>query len=83
VATIPGVGAAFEARGVIVDVRSPNPFFAQGFILQGSDSGKFSTEPDTYSRSFTTAPQLEDCCLPPSGGRNPVLDGEIIVKDAV
>jgi hypothetical protein len=77
-------GALFEARGVIVDVRNGSPFFiAQGFILRGSDSGKFSTVPDTYQSQFTTTPQLEDSCLAPTTGMPIVQDGEIIVKDAV
>jgi hypothetical protein len=80
---VPGVGALFEARGVIVDVRNASPFFnAQGFILRGSDSGKFSTSSDTYTSFLTTAPQLEDSCVAPTTG-SPVADGEIIVKDAV
>jgi hypothetical protein len=77
---VPGVGAQFEARGVFVDVRGGTiPF--QGFILFGSDSGKFSNSSDTYSRVFTTTPQLEDSCAPPTLG-SPVQNGEIIVKDA-
>jgi hypothetical protein len=80
---VPGVGALFEARGVIVDVRNASPFFnAQGFILRGSDSGKFSASSDTYLSSLTTAPQLEDSCLAPTTGST-VADGEIVVKDAV
>src|SRR5215210_4550509 len=44
-------GDTFEARGVIVDVRNAGPFFSlRGFILHGSDSGKFSTTQDTYQR---------------------------------
>jgi hypothetical protein len=80
---VPGVGALFEARGVIVDVRNASPFFnAQGFVLRGSDSGKFSTSSDTYFSQLTLAPQLEDSCAAPTTG-SPVADGEIIVKDAV
>jgi hypothetical protein len=83
VATVSGVGAVFEARGVIVDVRNAGPFFSQqGFILRGSDSGRFSTEPDTYRSDFTPTPQLEDSCLAPTAG-SLVRDGEIVVKDAV
>ena len=81
VATVPGVGAVFEARGVIVDAKNFSPFY-QGFILTGSDSGKFSTEPDTYSWQGTPTPQLEDSCSAPTAGF-PVQDGEITVKDAV
>jgi hypothetical protein len=76
-------GNLFEARGVIVDARNTGgPFVPQGFILRGSDGGKFqSVPPDTYSASFTSTPQLEGSCLAPGPG-SPVQDGEIIVKDA-
>jgi hypothetical protein len=74
------VGDTFEARGVIVDVH-PGAFFAQGFVLRGSDSGKFSSAPDTYLASFTPTPQLEDSCLLPTPG-SIVQNGEIVVKDA-
>jgi hypothetical protein len=76
-------GDTFEARGVIVDVRpsTSGTSFPQGFILRGSDSGKFSTAPDTYSQFFTPTPQLEDSCLVPTPG-SIVQNGEIVVKDA-
>jgi hypothetical protein len=82
VATITGVGAVFEARGVIVDVRNAQGFIDQGFILRGSDSGKFSHEPDTYDRFTTFEPQLEGSCVAPTAGFFQVQDGEIVVKDA-
>ena len=76
-------GNLFEARGVIVDTRNTGTFILQGFILRGSDGGKFqSVPPDTYSASFTLLPQLEDSCMVP-GLAPPVQEGEIIVKDAV
>jgi hypothetical protein len=82
VATVSGVGAVFEARGVIVNIHNNPGFTAQGFVLQGSDSGKFSHEPDTFVGFPTDEPQLEGSCLAPTPA-SPVQDGEIIVKDAL
>jgi hypothetical protein len=81
VTTISGLGAVFEARGVIVDVRNDPFFSAQGFLLRGSDPGKFSNNPDTYQSFLMSTPQLEDSCVAPTTG-SPVQDGQIIVKDA-
>jgi hypothetical protein len=76
-------GNLFEARGVIVDTRNTGgPGFPQGFVVRGSDGGKFqSTPPDTYDATLFSTPQLEDSCLAPAPWF-PVQNGEIIVKDA-
>jgi hypothetical protein len=73
-------GSLFEARGEITDVRGGSSPL-RGFIIRGSDSGKFSTAPDTYTGGLTLDPQTETSCLAPTSGF-PVTEGEITVKDA-
>jgi hypothetical protein len=72
----------FEARGVVTDVQNVPGFTSQGFILRGSDPGKFSNTRDTFSRIYSLAPQTEASCAFPSGGSLQVLSGDITVHDA-
>jgi hypothetical protein len=74
-------GPLFEARGVVTDVRNVPSFVSQGFVLRGSDSGKFSTTADTFNREYILTQQTELSCLAPTPG-GPVVDGDIIVHDA-
>ena len=76
------ISGVFEARGVVTDVQNSPGFTAQGFILRGSDSGKFSSTRDTFDRQYVPAPQTEASCAVPSPAFLQVLSGDITVHDA-
>jgi len=74
------VDGMFEARGVITDVRGGTTF-ANSVIIRGSDEGKFSTTPDTFSGGLSSLTDPGPC-VAPSSGFFPVQDGEVIVHDS-
>lgn len=73
------VDGLFEARGVVTDVRG-GTFFADSVIIRGSDAGKFSTTPDTFSGGFSSLTDPGPCAAPTPGIT--VQDGEIVVHDS-
>jgi hypothetical protein len=77
------VDGLFEARGVVTDVRGGTTF-ANSVIIRGSDEGKFSTTPDTFSGGFSSSTDPGPCVAPTPGVPvgNQVQDGEIVVHDS-
>lgn len=73
------VDGLFEARGVVTNVRG-GTFFANSVIIRGSDEGKFSTTPDTFSGFFSSLMDPGPCGVPSPG--SPVQDGEVVVHDS-
>lgn len=73
------VDGLFEARGVVTNVRGGTTI-ANSVVIRGSDEGKFSTTPDTFSGSFSLSIDPGPCGVPSPGF--PVQDGEIVVHDS-
>jgi hypothetical protein len=75
------VGTATAALATIggVITRAPAGNTAQGFVAFASDSGKFSQGADTFDWTITTLPTT--VCPTPTLG-TPVVDGEIVIRDA-
>jgi hypothetical protein len=73
------VDGMFEARGVVTDVRGGTTPF-NSVTIRGSDQGKFSNTPDTFSGFFSTLTDPGPCLAPTAG--QPVQDGEVVVHDS-
>ena len=54
---------------------------AQSMVIETTDSGKFSTTPDTFGGSLPSTPATQ-LCPPPSIFQRPVLKGDVVVVDA-
>lgn len=76
------VGNTFQATGPITSVRNNQfpGFSPMSFVIQGSDSGKFSPSPDTFSGSVSFFNPPPMTCLANAAGQ-PVVDGDLIVQD--
>jgi hypothetical protein len=73
------VDGLFEARGVVTDIRGRTPPEPNFLIVRGSDAGKRSTTPDTFTGSLGSGPDSGPCEAGPGG---PVQDGEVVVQDS-
>jgi hypothetical protein len=69
--------------GIVTGIKG-GTFFFNAVLLFMSDSGKFGTGPDLFSNQFLVLPpgQMPNCATP-APFLQPVIDGEVIVQDAL
>jgi hypothetical protein len=73
---------AFVA-GIVTDVKG-TPTIANAVFMTMTDSGKFGTTPDLFGAFFAIIPPgVEPNCTPFDISQDPVVDGEVIVEDAL
>jgi hypothetical protein len=58
-----------------------NPF--TGFLIEATDSGKFSNAPDTFGIAFLLAVPPQDSCPTTVVFVSPVVEGEITIHDSL
>ena len=75
----PPTAALATIGGVLT--RAPAGTTAQGFVAFASDSGKFSQGLDTFEWTITATPTTTTLWPPPALAA-PVLDGEIVIRNA-
>jgi hypothetical protein len=72
---------AFASVGVLITQTPPGQGFAQGMIIEASDSGKFSNVPDTAQFQLLASPPPPDGACPLSFGGQPVTQGEVVINN--
>jgi hypothetical protein len=74
---------ALASIGVKITNQPPGqPFLS--FIIETSDSGKFSGAPDTAAAVFSTTPAPPDgACPVPLAGGDPVTEGEVTIHNTL
>jgi hypothetical protein len=77
-------GSSARIIAEVTDVRSSGGAFnfAQSMVISTTDSGKFpNNEPDLFTGGVSSGPATNVCPPPSPGGT--VIDGEVIVHDAL
>jgi hypothetical protein len=78
-------GSTASIVAEVTDIRNGGGAFTgvRSMIISTTDSGKFpNNAPDLFNGFLSGAPAT-NVCPPPSPFQNPVLDGQVIVNDAL